>query len=136
MMQKQIFLIFSFSILFIVLSLPVSVSGGMRSHSSFDESSSYSSSMRTIFADFPTEAECRICHDDRDSFPLLTHTNPDKHHRLVNSLILEPVIVPYGAAGNVYDCVHVTISAGLTASTAILLRSPGIALSVIPWKQL
>ncbi len=106
MMQKHLFLPFSFPILLILLSLPVSASNRMRSLSSYDANSPYTyNSMKKIFADYPTEAECRLCHEDRDSFPLLTHTNPDKHHLLVDSVIEEPVIAPYGVAGEVYECV-------------------------------
>ena len=36
----------------------------------------------SIYDGEPTEADCRMCHDDLNSFPMLLATNPDRHHAL------------------------------------------------------
>jgi len=39
--------------------------------------------------DEPTEAACRVCHDDLEKFPMLLAPNPDKHHA-AEVLCVEP----------------------------------------------
>ncbi|MBU0961741.1 MAG: hypothetical protein KKD01_10800 [Proteobacteria bacterium] len=36
----------------------------------------------SIYDGVPTEAECRVCHDDLTNFPMLLVTNVEKHHPL------------------------------------------------------
>jgi len=36
----------------------------------------------SIYDGEPREADCRMCHDDLTSFPMLLATNPDRHHAL------------------------------------------------------
>ncbi|MFH1215218.1 MAG: hypothetical protein V1706_01820 [Pseudomonadota bacterium] len=41
-----------------------------------------SSGGMSIYDGEPTEADCRMCHDNLSSFPMLLATNPDRHHAL------------------------------------------------------
>lgn len=41
----------------------------------------------TIYDGVPTEAECRICHDDLINFPMLSVTNVEKHHALISDSV-------------------------------------------------
>lgn len=42
---------------------------------------------KSIFDGIPTTAECRICHDDLDRFPMLEDTNARLHHNLIGTVI-------------------------------------------------
>ncbi|MBI4792388.1 MAG: hypothetical protein HY789_06630 [Deltaproteobacteria bacterium] len=52
----------------------------------------------------PTEADCRVCHDDLLRFPVLEKSNVDKHHLLVGSLIVEPTAPPDAVLADTYEC--------------------------------
>lgn len=41
-----------------------------------------SSGGMAIYDGAPTEADCRMCHDNLAGFPMLLATNPDRHHAL------------------------------------------------------
>ena len=38
----------------------------------------------SIYDGEPTEADCRMCHDDLVGFPMLLASNPDRHHAIFN----------------------------------------------------
>lgn len=47
----------------------------------------------SIYDGEPTEADCRMCHDDLSSFPMLLVTNPDRHHALsTDCLVCHPLV--------------------------------------------
>ncbi len=65
--------------------------------------------MMSIFAGFPTEAECRNCHEDLERFPQLEMPNPDRHHLLNGTPIPDPSQskapdAPGGIPGEPYEC--------------------------------
>ncbi len=65
--------------------------------------------MMSIFDGFPTEAECRNCHEDLERFPQLEIVNPDRHHRLIGTPIPDPrqskaPDAPGGTPGEPYEC--------------------------------
>lgn len=65
---------------------------------------SYGSWDGTNYGGTPTEAQCRVCHEDLKRFPLLKYRNPDKHHLLLGSKIPSPTIAPNGIPGQTYQC--------------------------------
>ena len=64
---------------------------------------------RSIFDGFPTEEQCRDCHEDLVRFPQLELANPDRHHRLIGTPIPDPgqskaPDAPGGTPGEPYEC--------------------------------
>lgn len=52
----------------------------------------------------PTEADCRVCHEDLGRFPMLETNNVNKHHLLVGSAAVLPTAPPGSEGGDSYDC--------------------------------
>ena len=64
---------------------------------------------KSIFDGIPTTAECRICHDDLDRFPMMEVSNVVLHHNLIGTAIPEPdestaPDAPGGVPGEPYEC--------------------------------
>ena len=63
----------------------------------------------SIFSGFPTEEECRVCHEDLQRFPQLETNNPGRHHDLIGTPIPENYDslapdAPGGVPGDPYNC--------------------------------
>jgi hypothetical protein len=56
-----------------------------------------------IFNDL-TEADCRLCHENPDQFPVDDETVPNRHHLLVDTVISDPSDAPFGIPGELYKC--------------------------------
>ncbi|MBU0942833.1 MAG: hypothetical protein KJ804_20480 [Proteobacteria bacterium] len=85
----------------------------------------------SIYEGEPTEADCRMCHDNLDAFPMLLASNPDRHHALSSDIasdclychsliwsdILEADVVSY--SGNCLGCHEVSAIEGGPATTNV-----------------
>jgi hypothetical protein len=70
---------------------------------------------RSIFEEIPTEIQCRSCHDDLSSFPMLEDTNSNKHHLLIGKNITELTSPTGTIVENYYTCTacHPIVNAAL-----------------------
>ncbi len=56
-----------------------------------------------VFNDL-AEADCRLCHENPDQFPVEDETIPNRHHLLVGSIIPTNTDAPFGIPGSPYEC--------------------------------
>ncbi len=54
--------------------------------------------------DLPTEADCRVCHEDLDRFPFLVESNVNKHHFLIDLPVILPTAPPDAIFTDTYEC--------------------------------
>lgn len=59
---------------------------------------------RAIFVGAPSEDQCRACHEDLTNFPMLGDINPNKHHLLIGTDIIQPTAPPNTVLGDYYTC--------------------------------
>jgi len=58
----------------------------------------------------PTADQCRVCHEDLNTFPQLMFINPDRHHLRVNKAIMglgggtHPTMAPGDTSTGTYTC--------------------------------
>lgn len=95
--------------LYTALLLAISVTYLPVSHARMGGGGMGGGGMMSIFDGFPTEAECRNCHEDLERFPQLEIVNPDRHHRLIGTPIPDPrqskaPDAPGGTPGEPYEC--------------------------------
>jgi hypothetical protein len=50
------------------------------------------------------EADCRLCHENPDQFPVLDDSIPDRHHLIYGTPIPDPTDAPFGTPGELYAC--------------------------------
>jgi hypothetical protein len=56
-----------------------------------------------VFNDL-VEADCRLCHENPEQFPVEDETIPNRHHLLYGTVIPNPTDAPYGTPGEFFAC--------------------------------
>ncbi len=56
-----------------------------------------------VYSDM-TEADCRLCHENPDQFPVDDKTVPDRHHLLYGTEIPDSTDAPNGSPGELFNC--------------------------------
>ena len=90
--------------LFVVATVAMPTSQAVARGGMMTDGGSSGSGGRAIFVGAPSEDQCRNCHEDLTNFPMLNDSNPNKHHLLIGTDIIQPTAPPNTVLGDYYTC--------------------------------